>query len=103
MKRIRTDASPRYVLYLLDHSWRSRIDLAKLLHCHPNQVHRRLLTLAKGAFTVVHADNAFAVLPYGWQKKDLKTLINDCKNRSASPTFMTAVILGLFSVTAYTS
>jgi hypothetical protein len=84
MRRIGSVAiTSGYILSLLDRRWRNRTELAILLHCHPSQVHHRILALAKGKFTVVRAGDVFATLPKGWLKKDLMKLIYDRRNTAA--------------------
>ena len=76
MKKIRLGRTrPRHFLSLLEYHWREQNELAKLLHCPPHAVHKRLCKLAGAEYTVVSAGGAFALLRRGWKKKDLLNLI----------------------------
>jgi hypothetical protein len=77
---------PDHLLSLVEGRWRERVELARLLRCSPNGVHRHLHELAdKGGVTVISAGNAFATLRPGWTKKDLWRLIEQLRNPKPNP------------------
>ena len=76
---IKTRIQRPVVLTLLEGRWCRRGEVAKLLHCLPDQTQHRLLRLASHRYTVVRFgvgdEQLFATLQHGWKKRDLLELL----------------------------